>query len=96
MPGSQDPSLWQAITDSRFVQTLITALGMAAAVGYAVARFLKGYTPATRSEDDLKHRLETGLIEQIAHDLSDLRKGQTELRERVAAIEGFLKSDKGA
>ena len=96
MPGSQDPSLWQAITDSRFVQTLITALGMAAAVGYAVARFLKGYTPASRAEDELKRRLETGAWQEIVHQLSEIRKEQAELGERVAKIEGYLESDKGA
>ncbi len=96
MPGTQDPNFWQALADSRFVQTIVTALGMAAAVGYAVARFLKGYTPASRSEDELKRRLETGAWQEIAHQLNDIRKEQAELGERVATIEGYLKSDKGA
>lgn len=96
MPGTQDPNFWQALADSRFVQTIVTALGMAAAVGYAVARYLKGYQPTSKSEDELKRRLETGALQEIAHQLNDIRKEQAELGERVATIEGYLKSDKGA
>ncbi len=96
MPESPDPSLWQQFFDSRFVQTLVSALGMAAAVGYAVARFLKRYTPKDDEEADLKARLETGALREIAHQLHDLRKGQAEQGERIAAIEGYLRNEKGA
>ncbi len=96
MPGTQDPNLWQQLADSRFVQTLVSALGMAAAVGYAVARFLKRYTPKNDEEATLKDRLETGVLREIAHQLNDIRKEQAELGERVATIEGYLRSEKGA
>ena len=95
MPGTQDPNLWQQLADSRFVQTLVTALGMAAAVGYAIARFLRRYTPKNDEEATLKSRLETGALQEIAYQLHDLRKGQAELGERVATIEGYLKNEKG-
>ncbi len=96
MPGTQDPNLWQQLADSRFVQTLVSALGMAAAVGYAVARFLKRYTPKNDEEATLKNRLETGVLQEIAHQLESLRKGQAEQGERIAAIEGYLRNEKGA
>ncbi len=96
MPGSQDPSFWQQIADSRFVQTLVSALGMAAAVGYALARFLRRYAPTNDEDANLKARLETGLIKQIAHDLHDLREVQQDLRERVVRIETILERANGA
>ncbi len=95
MPGTQDPNLWQQLADSRFVQTLVTALGMAAAVGYAIARFLRRYSPRNDEEATLKARLETGALQEIAHQLNDIRKEQAELGERVATIEGYLRSEKG-
>jgi len=94
MPGSPDPSLWQTLADSRFVQTLVTALGMAAAVGYAVARFLKSARPETRADEDLKARIETGVWEQVAHELRGIREDVQDVRERVATIEGVLSRNK--
>jgi len=94
MPGSPDPSLWQTLADSRFVQTLVTALGMAVAVGYAIARFLKRQTPSTRADEELKARLETGVWEQVAHDLRGIREDLQDVRERVATIEGVLSRSK--
>ncbi len=95
MPGSQDPSLWQTLLDSRFVQTLITALAMAAAVGAAVVSFLRGQRPETRAERDLKEDLENGipkiLLKQVAEELHGIREDVGDLRERVGAIEGYLK-----
>ena len=96
MPGSQDPNLWQLITDSRLFQTLATAFGIAIAFGYAIKRFLSRYTPQTRADENLKNNLETGVIRQIAHDLSELAKGQQDLRERVVRIETILERNKGA
>ena len=95
MPGSQDPSLWQALLDSRFAQLLLTVAATAFAVGAAVRGFLRRHTPKTREDAELKERLEVGVIKQIAHDLAGLHKGQQDLRERVVRIETILERQNG-
>ncbi len=95
MPGNPDPSLWQAFTDSRFGQALVTGLAMAVAVGYAVRDFLSRQKPKTQEDADLKARLDGGLIKQIAHDLHELRETQQDLRERVVRIETILEGRNG-
>ncbi len=96
MPGSQDPSAWQQFLDSRFIQTLVLYFSAAVAFGLAIGRYVKRFNPETREDAELKRRLETGAWQEIAHQLSELQKGQAELGERVAKIEGYLESDKGA
>ena len=102
MPGSSDPSLWQAFLDSRLVQALAFGLSVAIAFGVAVGRFLKRAIPETREDAEIKSRIEGGLIKQIAHDLhelaetqKDLGKGQQDLRERVVRIETILEGRNG-
>ncbi len=95
MPGSADPSLWQQILDSRFVQALALTFSVTVAVGVAIGRFLKRVSPLTREDADLKARLEGGVIKQIAHDLHELRKTQQDLRERVVRIETILERING-
>ena len=95
MPGSPDPSLWQQLSDSRFVQALVFAFSVVAAVGLAIGRTVKNAVPETREDAELKARIEGGLIRQIAHDLHDLRETQNDLRERVVRIETILERDNG-
>ena len=95
MPGSQDPSLWQQLLDSRLVQALVFGFSVAMAFGLAVGRFLKRAVPESQQDADLKTRLEGGLIKQIAHDLHELRETQQDLRERVVRIETILERKNG-
>lgn len=102
MSGHQDPSFWQQILDSRFVQALALGFSVAVAFGLAIGRFLKRVTPETKEDAELKERLEGGLIQQIAHDLHNLAeiqreliKGQQQLRERVVRIETILEKSNG-
>lgn len=99
MPGSPDPSLWQTLADSRFVQTLVTALGMAIAFGAAIIGFLKRQEPQTKEDRDLKRRLENGLpthiFEQMVHEVHGLREDVGDLRERMVRIETILERDSG-
>ncbi len=96
MPGSQDPSFWQQVLDNRFVQALAFAFSVAIAFGLAIGKAVKRVVPQNRAEDDLKRRLETGAWQEVVRQLHDIRKEQAELGERIATIEGYLKSDKGA
>ena len=95
MPGPPDPSVWQTLADSRFVQTLVTALGMAIAFGAALIGFLKRQDPETRADRDLKRNLENGLpghiLKQVADELHGFREDIGDLRERVVRIETILK-----
>jgi len=94
MPGTQDPSLWQAFLDSEFIKTLATGIGLAVAFGWglhkAVCLLLRRSKPETGADRALRARLEKGIWEQVAHDIHEIRKEQTKLGERVARIEGFL------
>lgn len=95
MPGSQDPSLWQTFLDSRFVHALMTALGVAFASGAIVIGWLRKQNPETKADRELKEGLENGipkiLLEQVAAELHGIREDVGDLRERVGAIEGYLK-----
>lgn len=99
MPGSQDPSFWQILLDSRFVQTIVSGMAMAVAVGAAVMGFLNRERPKTKADRDLKEELENGipkiLLKQVADELHGIREDVGDLRERVSKIEGYLERQIG-
>ena len=95
MAGSQDPSVWQQILDSRLFQGLAFAFSVAIAFGLAIGRAVRRISPQSQEDMDLKAQIEGGLVKQIAHDLHDLRETQQDLRERVVRIETKLEKRNG-
>ena len=95
MGAHQDPSFWQTLLDSRFIQALGTAFITGAAIGLAVKAFLKRQKPETKEDAEVKANIETAVWKQVAHQLDALQKDLTEVRERVSAIEGYLRRDNG-